>query len=251
LFCGFLTVCVRPFFAMKSLLLRLTPPLAALAVFLAVPRTEASTIFWESNFNDLLFDASEQPLDAGFTFEAGIFAGGFVPTSENLNDWAANWQVFARATESDGSWDPAVQSFSKTIDHNPDGTSSDAPVPTDVFTQGEIVYVWVYNTKNREAGTEWALVTDGTNLGDNGDNWIIPDPTDPIGAVSYVWLLDDANLAIYGNLDGTFGGGQGYTLQTSLVPVPEPGSVLLLGVAAMSGLLHRRRTRTRGLNPAL
>ncbi|MEN3944161.1 PEP-CTERM sorting domain-containing protein [Prosthecobacter sp. SYSU 5D2] len=232
------------------LLHRLVVPLAALAVFHGIPRADASTIFWESNFNDLLFDASEQPLDGGFTFEAGIFAGGFVPTSENLNDWAANWQVFATASESDGSWDPGVQSFSKTIDHNPDGTSSDAPVPTDIFTQGEVVYFWVYNTKNREAGTEWALVADGTNVGDNGDNWIIPDPADPIGTVSYVWLLDDANTAIYGNLDGTFGGGQGYTLQTSLVPVPEPGSVLLLGVAMLGGLVRRRRGRACSLNLA-
>lgn len=231
----------------SSFFRRLVLPLAAVAVWGGSPRADASTLFWESNFNDLLFDASEQPLDAGFSFEVGIFAGGFVPTVFNLNDWAANWQVFDRAYQSDEfGWNPDEQFFARTVIHNADGTSdSPSAVATDVFGQGEVVYLWVYNTKNREAGTEWALVTDGVNTGDTGDDWIIPDPADPVDT-SYTWLLADADLAIYGNLGGTFGGGQAYTIQTSLVPVPEPGSVLLVGVAVLAGCLRRRRVRPQG-----
>ena len=236
---------------MKNRLLhRLILPLSALAVLGGIPRADASTIFWESNYNDLLFDSSEQPLDGGFSFEAGIFINGFAPTMMNLNDWAANWQAIASATEADLSWVPAEQYFAKTIEHNPDGTSNSAPVLTDVFTQGEVVYFWAFNTKAREAGTEWALVADGSSAGDAGDNWIIPDPADPIGSVSYTWLLADADQAIYGNINGTFGGGQDFTLQTSLVPVPEPGSAMLVGVALLGAWLRRRRARSSSLNLA-
>lgn len=236
---------------MKSSFLRqLVLPLAAVAIWGGNPQAEASTIFWESNFEDLLFDASEQALDGGFTFEAGIFVNGFQPTALNLNDWVGNWQAFSRATEANLGWSPDEQFFAMTIDHNPDGTSSAAPVPTDVFTQGEVVYFWVYNTQNREAGTEWALVANSTDVGDNGNDWIIPDPADPIGTVSYNWLLDDADVAIYGNINGTFGGGQAFTLQTSLVPVPEPGPVLLIGVAMLGGLLRRRRGSPGSLSRA-
>lgn len=223
---------------------------AAMTVLMSAPRAQASTIFWGSEFNDLLFDSSEQPLDGGFSFEIGSFQGGFTPTMANLNDWAANWKVFDRAfddtpadptdPDSEG-WDSANQAFAGTVGHTITG-GSDSPDanPLDVFPQGEIVYLWVYNTKNREAGTEWALVTDGTDVGDSANaDWVFPDPADDSG--SYVWELGDADLAIYGNLNGTLGGGQPFTLQTSLVPVPEPGSLLLAGVAALGMLMRRRR----------
>jgi len=220
----------------------------------AAQPSRASTIFWGSAFGvDVLMDSNGQPLGGEFSFEIGSFDAGFVPTLSNLNDWAANWKVFDRAFDptplipDDGDpegWSEENQAFAGTVDHTLTGGSNSPDAnPASVFPQGEIVYLWVYNTKARNLDTEWALVTDGTGVGDNINysDWVFPDPTD-LG--SYDWQLEDADLAIYGALNGTTGGGDPFTIQTSLVPVPEPGSVLLLGVAALGGLLRRRRQRS-------
>ncbi|WP_166647316.1 PEP-CTERM sorting domain-containing protein [Prosthecobacter fusiformis] len=239
----------------RPLLHRLVLPLAAMAAWVAIPRADASTIFWESGFVDgdfLLYDAAGQPLGGEFSFEIGSFDNGFVPTAENLNDWAANWKVFDRAFDAtpndpdDGDpdgWSAGNGFFTRTVEHTADeGSSSPYADPADTFQQGETVYLWVYNTKDRITTTEWALVTDGDNVVEDADNWVFPDPADPVD-VSYTWQLDDADVALHGSLNGTTGGGQAYTLQTSLVPVPEPGSFLLVAMTGLGVLLSRRRPR--------
>jgi len=229
--------------------------LAFLVVTGSAPLSRAGTIFWGSNFGvDILMDSNGQPLGGEFSFEIGSFDGGFVPTVGNLNDWAANWKVFDRAYDptplipDDGDpegWSEENQGFAGTVDHTLGGGSSSPDAdPLSVFPQGEVVYLWVYNTKNRDTDTEWALVTDGTNLGDNFNDWVFPDPTD-LG--SFDWQLEDADTAVYGALNGTTGGGDPFTIQTSLVPVPEPGSVLLVGFAMLGGLLRRRRIKASNL----
>ncbi|MES2506101.1 MAG: PEP-CTERM sorting domain-containing protein [Verrucomicrobiota bacterium] len=228
-------------------LLTLCAALSALAMPLS---SRGSTINWSSDFNDLFYDAGGQVLDGNFSFEIGSFASGFVPTGSNINDWAANWKVFDRAFDptpgdpGDGDpegWNTVDQFYVGTAEHLITGGSGSVDAnPSDTFAQGEVAYLWVYNTKNRETGTEWALVTDGSGLGDVADDWVFPDPTEP-ASTSYEWQLADADAAIYGGLNGTTGGGQPYTIQTSLVPVPEPGPVLLLGMAALVGLMSRRR----------
>lgn len=219
-------------------------------LLLAVPSSRASTIFWGSDFNDLLYDASGQPLDGSFSFEIGSFANGFVPTTDNINDWAANWKVFDRAFDptpndpDDGDpegWNTADQFFVGTVEHTSSGGSSSPDAnPSSVFVQGEIVYLWVYNTKDRNTDTEWALVTDGSGLGDSANDWVFPDPADP-ASTSYDWQLADADEAVFGGLNGTTGGGLPYRLQTSLVPVPEPGTLVFGGCAVLAALFSRRR----------
>lgn len=211
------------------------------------PLAHASTIFWESSVNSNLYDAAGQPLGGEFSFEVGSFANGFVPTAANLNDWAANWKVFDRAfdatpgdiTDGDADgWNAQDQFFTRTLFHQSDGTSSSPYAdPADTFPQGEIVYLWVYNTKDRIGSTEWALVTDGGLAGDTADDWVYPDPAEP-DSTSYVWHLADANEALIGSVSGS---GATYTLQTSLVPVPEPGGAILAGLPLLAGLLLRRR----------
>lgn len=239
--------------AMKPFLIhRLLLTCAAWSILVLPMSSPASTIVWSSDFQDLLFDSNGQELDGNFSFEIGSFANGFVPTSSNFNDWAANWKVFDRAYDptpsdpNDGDpegWEPLLQFYVGTAEHTATGGSASPDAdPLSVFAQGEVAYLWVYNTKNREVGTEWALVTDGAGLGDVADDWAFPDPAEP-SSTSYEWQLADADEAIYGGLNGTTGGGQNYTIQTSLVPVPEPGSAVLFGVAALGVLLRRRRTR--------
>lgn len=235
---------------MKSLSFLPFTFVAALALWSCTTSdVRGSTIFWESNFNHLMADAAGQPLGGDFSFEVGSFANGFVPTQANINDWAGNWKVFDLAFDatpddiSDGDpdgWNAQEQFFTRTV-HHLAGGGSDSPYanPADVFPQGEIVYLWVYNTKDRTTETEWALVTDGGLGGDTADEWIYPDPAEP-DSVSYVWQLADANEAVIGSVGGS---GATHTLQTSLVPVPEPGSALLACLALAGTLFVRRRSR--------
>lgn len=251
---GWGSVCpASPPIAMKRTFLHGLFLIPALILLLGIVQpARASTIFWGSAFDaDVLLDAGGQPLGGEFSFEIGSFDNGFVPTSGNYNDWAANWKVFDRAYDptptipDDGDpegWSEENQAFAGTVDHQFDGTSSSGDAdPTFVFQQGTVVYLWVYNTKDRNAGTEWALVTDGVSTGDSFSDWVFPDPADTGG--SHDWQLGDADLAIYGSLADIPGGG--ITLQTSLVPVPEPGSLVLVGVAVMGALWHRRRQAPR------
>ncbi|SKB07241.1 PEP-CTERM protein-sorting domain-containing protein [Prosthecobacter debontii] len=228
-------------------LLSLASAMAVAMLGLAQPAV-ASTIFWGSSIGvDVLIDSNGQPLGGEFSFEMGVFDNGFVPTVTNINDWAANWRVFDIAFDptptipDDGDpegWSEENQAFAGTVDHLSDGTS-DSPYATPgfQFQQGTVVYLWVYNTKDRVTETEWALVTDGVNTGDTLSDWVFPDPAEVAG--SYDWMLGDADSAVYGGLSDN--GGGGVTLQTLVVPVPEPGSVLLLGVTVLGALLHRRR----------
>lgn len=236
---------------MRSLLPRLFIPAAALLLGTGLQPLQGSTLFWNNDGDNQLLDSSGNALTSDFSFELGVFNNGFVPTADNIDDWGANWMVMDRAfdatpgdtmdPDAEG-WDSALGAFTGTVNHLSDGTSDSPDAnPADVFVQGTVMYIWVYNTRDRSGGTaEWALVTDGADMGDdlNGDDWIIPDPMDP---TSYNILLRDADSAVLGNIDGTTGGGQPYNLQTIVVPVPEPGSALLAGGAILGGLLSRRR----------
>lgn len=208
----------------------------------------ASTVFWGSAFNDNLFDSTGQPLDTTYSFEIGSF-GAFVPTYQNVDQWAANWKVFDRAFDPDANgWNAVEQFFVGTVDHNIAG-GSDSPDanPGDFFAQGEIAYLWAYNSKSIVPGSEWALVTDGVATGDSGDDWIFPDPSNTLG--SFNWQLSDANSAIIGGANGVQGPGSYsatpglFSLQTAVVP--EPGSALLLLAAAATHVIRRVRRLSR------
>lgn len=210
-------------------------------------QARASTIFWGSEFNDLLFDSNGVALDTSYSFEIGSF-GAFVPTYQNVDLWTANWKVFDRAFDPDANgWNAADQFFVGTVDHNALG-GSDSPDanPADVFAQGEVAYLWVYNSKDIVPTSEWALVMDGSSIGNLGNQWIFPDPADPPGT-SYNWQLSDADTSIIGGVQSVRGAGDytvdpgTYSLQTAVVP--EPGSSLLLMIAAGVWAVARRRDR--------
>lgn len=214
---------------------------------------QASTVFWNSMFNDALFDSAGNALDSSYSFEIGTFGDSFtsfIPTYQNVDQWAANWHVIDRVFDSDpNGWNWPEQVFAGTV--GLDGNNiSDSPEadPAFQFTQGSVVYLWAFNSKNIVQGSEWALVTDGSSLGDSSpDDWIIPDPADTLG--SYIWQLTDANSAIIGGANGVQGPGEYsatpgvFSLQTAVVP--EPGSAFLLFAAAAAHLTRRFRRTTR------
>lgn len=208
---------------------------------------QASTVFWGSAFNDNLFDSSGNILDATYSFEIGTFTGGFTPTYQNVDQWQANWHMidYASAPDSNG-WNPlpspAGQYFGGTVDFHVDGTSeSTRYISPDVYTQGDAVYLWAFNSKVIVPSSEWALV------GNSASVWDIPDPLDTTG--SYTWQLADANTTVIGGANGVQGPGAysttpgTFSLQTAVVP--EPGSAFLLLAAAAAHLTRRKRRQTR------
>jgi hypothetical protein len=210
---------------------------------------QASTVFWGSNFNDNLYDSTGTALDSTYSFEIGTF-GAFTPTYQNVDQWQANWHVIDRAFDPDSNgWNSSQQFFVGTVDLQTDGTSNSPDAnPADVFTQGDTVYLWAYNSKIIVPGSEWALVTEVGNTGTlSGDPWVVPNPADTTG--SYNWNLSDASTAVIGGANGVQGPG-GYSttppvfsLQTAVVP--EPGSAFLLLAAAAAHLTRRSRRLTR------
>lgn len=214
--------------------------------------SQASTVFWGSNFNDNLFDSTGTALDTTYSFEIGTF-GSFTPTYQNVDQWASNWHVIDRAYDPDANgWNAAQQFFVGTVGFNTDGTSDSPDAnPADVFAQNDVVYLWAYNSKSIVPSSEWSLVTDGTVVGNTGDPWVIPDPADTTS--SFNWQLSDASDAVIGGVNGVQGPGTYsatpgvFSLQTAVVP--EPGSVWLLLAAAAAHLTRRvRRLKSMSLS---
>lgn len=221
--------------------------LAACLLIAFEPGTNARNISWGSQPFDLLFDSSGNALDASFTFEIGSFANGFNPTSSNMVHWAANWEVFDRATDGDG-WSPANQWFTSVANLKADGTSeSSPPLPPYVFAENDIGYMWIYNSLTFDPLSEWALVGNTFADANAADDWLFPSPADQSTPSSVTWSLTNASEVIVGGLnnnqgDGNFAVNPGtFSLQTSVVP--EPGSVLLLAAAGLLMRLKRGRTR--------
>ncbi len=183
-------------------------------------------------------------LGTQFVFEIGAFATGFVPTIANVDLWEANWKAFARATDGYG-WNDAFNYFGPSANLNSDGTSS-AAISSSTFAMGEQLYLWVYDTRINSG--EWALVTNDSSDGSSADNWVFPDPSSMVGGAGSYSLLD-ATVPIVGGVNGEYGGGivtgtpGNFHLQTAIVAVPEPGSVLMVMTAGLGlGLRRRRRS---------
>ncbi len=236
-----------------------------LLLFLALPAPllRATEVDWGSIFGDgQMYTSSGNLLNNSYTFELGVWANGFTPTASNVSLWAANWEVIsvAAAPFSNG-WnsldasDPNVnnpsfnnQYFSQRAFFNADGTVTGAG--STVFTPGQQVYIWAFNTQAVTPGTEWALVTSLTSTSSSDSVWQVPQIDSTGLAFPLAWSLDNADTAVFGSVYGTSGAGvqnvdpgPGNTLQTySLSAVPEPGSAVMILVA---GLLLRLRRKPR------
>jgi hypothetical protein len=213
--------------------------------------TQARTIAWGSDPNDVMLNSNGAALTDAYSFELGTF-GSFVPTAANVDDWASNWKVLDRAVAPGvNGWNSAFGWVSGTVSVEPDQTGSRADLTQHVFAVGEQAYMLAYNNLAFGApNAELALITDDSSDGVVADNWTIPvsathDPT------FIEWTLASSSTVVFGGLKSVQGPGAytapsgGFALQTHTdpVPVPEPSSALL-GAMAL-GLIQARRKRAK------
>lgn len=187
-----------------------------------------------------MMDNFGNALDSTYVFELGTFGNGFVPTAANVELWSVNWKLLSVAAAPDD-WFPAIPSFGESFSFNANGTVLGLPGSA-TFTAGEQAYLWVHS------GVQWALVTD-TLPGATGDDiWQLPAPGDAGPTSQLTWVLDQANVAIVGGVNGVQSGtpiafdpGSNFRLQTAVIP--EPGSCLLVLLAGCLARFHRFRRR--------
>lgn len=211
-----------------------------LVLLLLLPASlTARTINWFDADGDVLVDASNQVLTSSFIFELGSF-GAFTPTTSNLDQWQANWKVFDRAVDGDG-WNAGNSFFTSSAVFQEDGTSSFGG--PSIFSAGETMYLWVFNSQVFDFGSQWALVRDAS-AGVGSPAWLLPS-SDPMNPTPVEWDVIEADSVVVGAVNGITGGGEiyveadpGFVLQ--LAAVPEPGTPVLL-LLGFSWLARRRR----------
>lgn len=230
---------------MNRILLHASACLLAGLLLFTLP-ARAASVSVTSGVGDTLVNSAGLNLDASFTFQIGSFVSGFTPDVLNVSLWEANWKPFAQATApSVNGWNTTARYFSSGAEFQVGGTSSAGLGPV-TFSQGEQLYLWVFDTRSISATAEWALVTNNSTDGNAADNWVLPNPSDLTAGVGD-FLLGTATVAVVGGANDDYGGGTittplaNFHLQTALVPVPEPGAAMLLGITGVLVCLRRKR----------
>ncbi|WOO40735.1 hypothetical protein [Rubellicoccus peritrichatus] len=154
-------------------------------------------------------DGETEATPSDFTFQLGTF-GSFVPTENNIEDWAANWKVLDEISASDADSSDRFFDFSDTNGAfvgsdtlNADQTSASLDSNgTDIFNAGEQAYVWVFDNQNITETSEWALYTQA--LAGPCDNcldgpWQIPDADST--TITPSWFISEADTAVFGRIN--------------------------------------------------
>lgn len=233
--------------------------LAAAFLVATGSRARSQTLDWGSEVFSNLYDSKGQTLDNAFVFEIGAFVDGFVPETQNVSSWLANWRVFDRAA-----YAPGLGYFTKwstetdTLRMMDDGTSnSPYMTPGSLSFEGLNAYLWIRKGDLPEEGSEWLLT--------RADNWVFPTATpgccDNETPVQWsVSDLDDNDTPVWGRQGGytdqndpyvstgsgvftgtgpnTYPGSS--TLQTFTF-VPEPSTLVMTAFAGCGMALRRRR----------
>ncbi|RYD23530.1 MAG: PEP-CTERM sorting domain-containing protein [Verrucomicrobiaceae bacterium] len=199
----------------------------------------AATVNWGGSLESGIATSTGGTVaSSSFTFELGFFANSFIPTMENVDQWAANWKTFdvGGYNESEG-W------ITGTAQLNADGTSSSAAADLGVNFSEMEAYVWVYNVTSTGFQAEWFLA--------RNEAWVFPTASgDECCDEGYVqWSLGDLGTGdkpVIGAHGEVVGGGVAstpgvYTIQT--YAVPEPGSLWLMTLS-LGACFRRRRVKS-------
>ncbi len=228
---------------------------AAALLNLSPSFTQAATISWGTAPANELFQSDGTRLDASFSFEIGYFdnVGGntttpFVPTSTNLNEWSTYWRPWDRASTAEG-FDPnkGYVARSNEFQNTSTATVASAYGQSFVIPTNAQAYLWVFDSKAVEPGSEWALITNRAGDAGVGPDWKFPDPPE-LGFPSFPdWSVDTAGTAVLGGYLSARGPGDysasptSYDIQTSAIP--EPGSAVLILMCGIAIQIARKRQR--------
>jgi hypothetical protein len=209
---------------------------AGIVIFAATP-APATTINWGSPVLSATVNSKGQALDSSYHVELGGFANGFVPTTQNMGDWAANWRTFSVA-----SFNPELGYFSGSADLLAGGASSDPLADVGLNFSDIEAFVWIFNSTTMTADTEWFLGRSGS--------WVMP--TAPLesgccdSTLPTQWSISDlapGDTPVYGSQGPAAGGGSAenpgtYAIQTYTIP---ESSTLLLASFGLLFTFWRRR----------
>ena len=205
----------------------------------------ADTVSWGTASGDDLRQSDGSFLDTTFTFQLGVFVDAFDPDGSNTSLWSGSWQPFDEATSANNGFNPIVGFVNRTVPLNEDGTTAVDPFAADGhnFFDAQPM-VWVFNNKNADTSSEWALYTD--------TDWIFPSSASDSSPTSHQFRLADADTVIFGGINSTTSSGGSreaeiatFDLQTHQVPEPSSGILGLLG-ALLLGWRRRRPLVPRG-----
>lgn len=138
---------------------------------------DAQPVFWSSDPQKTNHDSQGVPMDAGFSFELGVFKNGFAPSLSNLGEWFTHWQAADLAP-----YFPATSSFSKL-------TQTDNSPPFSVGAQA-----WIFGTRITATGSEWILMRHST--------WTWP-AANPLNPFPLQWNVKDASQVVIGTVDAS------------------------------------------------
>lgn len=169
--------------------------LGCMSIMLALSAlpADARIVRWFCNPMSVNQTAAGETMNGSFRFELGVFTGGFVPTSANTSQWAANWVSAQRAV-----YNETNRFF--TAEHVV--TANAAP-----FTSGIQAYVWGFGGTR---GDEWILF--------RASNWNWP-TADPLNPVALNWNTSAATQVIVGSINSS---GEPYLMRTAVVSSSLP-----------------------------
>ena len=164
--------------------------LTLIAIILSATTLPAATIQWGGSVwgTDLRSDGVT-PLDNTFDFEIGTFADGFTPSTSNYADWSANWEPIATTTYNETNMFFAGET--QFLDSNT--SLPDIQFNGQTFSEGDQVFLWGFNSQDVVPGSEWTLVTNGTD-------WTVPSGTATQQTLPVSFRVSNAVTPLVGDL---------------------------------------------------
>ena len=217
----------------------------ALASFIGNSR--AATISWGTGVGSIMVQSNGAAFNASFKFEIGYFGNSFAPNTSNLDQWASHWNPWDIASVSDGyALGNGYVSSGDDFEFNGTSTASVSAAYGQSFNipSGSQAYLWVYNDKAYQQGSEWALLSN-TNTDAIPGSWTFPATSNTFPEFLQ-WRVGvegdpgDVGTVVLGDVAYYEGPGDPDNFDIQTAAVPEAGTGLL-AIAAIAPMLRRNR----------